>query len=116
MNVGEKRFTVERASWQHISYEYDREKKKLVPKVIGEYTQYPLKLAWAITIHKSQGKTFKSVRIDLGTGAFAAGQLYVALSRCVSLEGVSLSRPIEMKDVIVNQRVLEFFRGRGLEG
>ncbi|MCB0531783.1 MAG: AAA family ATPase [Lewinellaceae bacterium] len=76
---------------------------------IGSFRQFPLKLAWAITIHKSQGKTFNRVLIDLGAGAFEHGQLYVALSRCRTLEGIVLRKPIRPQDVITDERVVDFF-------
>lgn len=76
---------------------------------IGSFRQYPLKLAWAITIHKSQGKTFDRVLIDLEGGAFEHGQLYVALSRCRTLEGIVLRNPIRPRDVITDERVVDFF-------
>ncbi len=75
---------------------------------IGSFRQLPLKLAWAITIHKSQGKTFEKVIVDLGNGSFAHGQTYVALSRCTSLEGIVLRRPFRPSDVIMDRRVEEF--------
>lgn len=76
---------------------------------VGSFRQYPLRLAWAITIHKSQGKTFDRVLLDLGGGAFEHGQLYVALSRCRTLEGIVLRQPIRMQDVITDERVTDFF-------
>ncbi|TNE57820.1 MAG: AAA family ATPase [Bacteroidetes bacterium] len=76
---------------------------------VGSFRQYPLKLAWAITIHKSQGKTFNRVLIDLGNGAFEHGQLYVALSRCRTLEGIVLRQAIRQQDVITDERVVDFF-------
>ena len=75
---------------------------------MSSFTQYPLRLAWAVTIHKAQGMTYDRVAIDLGTGAFAHGQTYVALSRCTSLEGLYLTRPVTPRDIIVDQRVVEF--------
>ena len=78
-------------------------------EAVGSFRQYPLKLAWAITIHKSQGKTFNQVLIDLGGGAFEHGQLYVALSRCRTLEGIVLRQPIRPRDVITDERVVDFF-------
>ena len=71
-------------------------------------TQYPMRLAWAITIHKSQGQTFEKVIIDMSQGSFAPGQLYVALSRCISLEGIELLRPIKKSDIIVNNQLIGF--------
>jgi ATP-dependent exoDNAse (exonuclease V) alpha subunit len=79
-----------------------------VPKPVGRFTQFPLKLAWAMTIHKSQGKTFDRVKIDLGSGAFAHGQSYVALSRCRTLEGITLLRPLSGRDLLLDPEVREF--------
>jgi ATP-dependent exoDNAse (exonuclease V) alpha subunit len=81
---------------------------QLSSEVIGTFTQYPLMLAWAVTIHKSQGKTFDNVIIDIGRGAFAHGQTYVALSRCTSLEGIVLVKPLQKKDIWTDFRVVDF--------
>ena len=102
--------SVERAVWEKIQYEYDREAKRIISMVVGSFTQFPIALGWAITIHKSQGMTLDSVRIDLGRGAFCSGQTYVALSRCRTLEGISLDRPISMKDVRADETILEFYK------
>lgn len=101
---------VGRETWEHIIYKFNRGKNRIEEEVVGSYNQYPLKLAWAVTIHKSQGLTFDKLVIDLDRGAFAAGQLYVALSRCRSLEGISLTRPVRSSDIIVRDSVLEFYR------
>ena len=77
-------------------------------KVLGTYKQYPIRLAWAITVHKSQGLTFNRVVIDFTGGAFAGGQTYVALSRCTSLNGITLTRPITSRDIFVNSEVVRF--------
>lgn len=100
--------TVGMEVWSNIKYEYDEKSKKINEIVLGTFTQYPIKLAWALTIHKSQGLTFNDVAIDFGHGAFSGGQAYVALSRCRSLEGMSLVSTINERDIFVNPRVVEF--------
>jgi ATP-dependent exoDNAse (exonuclease V) alpha subunit len=101
-------FTVNREIWEAVDYEYDEEKDILNTNVTGTYSQYPLRPAWAITIHKSQGKTFEKVIIDLGGGAFAHGQTYVALSRCKTLNGIKLKKRINRKDIILDDKVIHF--------
>lgn len=100
---------VQRVTWESFKYEYDYASDKIIPVVIGRYTQFPLMLAWAVTIHKSQGKTLENVRIDLGHGAFAPGQVYVALSRCRSLQDITLARPINPGDVRSDERIKRFY-------
>ncbi len=95
--------------WEEVTYEFNPLTQKLAPKVKGFFKQYPLKLAWAITIHKSQGLTFDNIYLDMGRGAFATGQTYVALSRCRTLSGVHLKRPILTSDVQCDSRVQQFF-------
>jgi ATP-dependent exoDNAse (exonuclease V) alpha subunit len=95
-------------SWNVYRSIYNQETKSLDQEKLGSFTQYPLKLAWAVTIHKSQGKTFDRVVIDLGTGAFASGQTYVALSRCRTLEGISLIKPIKFQDIRLNSAISKF--------
>ena len=94
-------------TWDNFEYKLKDGRVKNV--VIGSYKQYPLKLAWAITIHKSQSKTYDKVYIDLGNGAFSAGQTYVALSRCKTLEGIGLKYKIEKRDIIVDRVLKENF-------
>jgi len=99
---------VEPATWEKFRYEYSPATKRLKKDVVAEFTQYPLRLAWAVTIHKSQGQTYDRALIDLGSGAFAPGQSYVALSRLRALDGLHLSRPLRPRDVIVDPAVREF--------
>jgi ATP-dependent DNA helicase PIF1 len=108
-------YAVKPVEWQKIVYEYNKESDRIDEKVIGTFTQYPLKLAWAITIHKAQGQTFDNVVIDLGYGAFAHGQVYVALSRCTSLQGITLKRPVTDRDVVFDKRIHQFAGALSLE-
>ncbi|GAA1702362.1 hypothetical protein GCM10009808_20350 [Microbacterium sediminicola] len=99
---------VEPAVWEKLRYAYDSVNKSVTREVVAEFTQFPLRLAWAITIHKSQGKTYDRAVIDLGSGAFAPGQTYVALSRLTSLDGLYLSRPLRPRDIRVDPDVERF--------
>ncbi len=101
---------VERHIWENIRYSFDEEKQEIVSEVLGVFHQYPLRLAWAITIHKSQGLTFDKVVIDLKERIFASGQAYVALSRCRSLEGMTLNAPLVRRDVIVRHEVSQYYQ------
>lgn len=107
---------VRREKWENIAYrvvkeedENGRSRSKIVEQVLGYFEQFPLTLAYALTIHKVQGLTFDRVSLDLGTGSFAPGQTYVALSRCTSIDGLHLVRPINHNDVYVDERVVEFY-------
>ena len=101
---------VEPAAWSNMRYHFNEVEKKIEEEEIGHYEQYPLRLAWAITVHKSQGLTFNQVKIDFTGGVFAGGQTYVALSRCTSLEGISLQEPIRQNEVFVRNEVKQFAR------
>jgi ATP-dependent DNA helicase PIF1 len=102
--------SVELATWEILKYKpSEKDPDKLDTEVVGSFKQYPLKLAWAITIHKSQGKTFDNVVIDMGTGAFEHGQTYVALSRCRTLGGIILKQKLRPQDVLTDERIVEFY-------
>ena len=103
-----KECDVKRESWRNIRYKYNEEKKQIEEEELGTFTQYPIRLAWAITIHKSQGLTFSRAVIDFTGGVFAGGQAYVALSRCTSLEGIQLKKPVSRADVLVRPEIIGF--------
>jgi ATP-dependent exoDNAse (exonuclease V) alpha subunit len=96
-------------TWDNIRFSYDSKEDRISSETVGHFVQYPLSLAWAFTIHKGQGKTFDRVAIDFGGGAFAPGQAYVAFSRCRTLEGIQLSRPIGSRDIFADARIRELF-------
>lgn len=108
VNIDGQPYPIPKESWEKIRYTVNETSGKIEEDVISSFTQFPLKLAWAITIHKSQGQTYPAVIIDLGFGAFAPGQTYVAFSRCQTLDGVYLKRPITRNDIIVDETVSQF--------
>ena len=105
-------YILEKATWEETKYEYDVEADEVKAEVVSSFTQFPVRLAWALTIHKSQGQTYQSVALDLTTSTFAPGQMYVALSRATSLEGLYLKMPIKRQDIIVDAKVIAFMAKR----
>lgn len=104
-------FEIEPFTWEMFQAGYDSRKRKIVMDTVGRFTQLPLRPAWAVTIHKAQGKTFDRVVIDVGRGTFAAGQAYVALSRCRSLQGITLARPLKRGHILIDYRISKFLTG-----
>jgi len=105
-------YSLERETWEEIAYTYDAKTNKIEAKTQSSFTQYPIRLAWALTIHKSQGQTYQSVALDLSSPTFAPGQLYVALSRATSMEGLYLKMPVQRKHIIVESKVVAFMARR----
>lgn len=102
-------YKVEREMWENITHKYDVVKDEIIKSSNGAFIQYPIRLAYALTIHKSQGKTFKNIVVDVGTGAFAHGQVYVALSRCTTLKGVILNQHIQPSDILVDEKIINYY-------
>lgn len=104
--------TVPHYTWHKYVYQWNHETEAVEKKPVGSFTQLPVKLAWGITIHKSQGQTFDHVIINLGRKAFATGQTYVALSRCTSFKGITLKRPVNPEDIFVDKRITKFLEAQ----
>ena len=101
---------LEKMDWEILRYKLDSERDdRFTTEIVGSFTQFPIKPAWAITIHKSQGKTFDNIKIDLGKGAFEFGQTYVALSRCRTLNGIQLLNKIRPRDIMVDPMIVDFY-------
>lgn len=108
VKINDEEYEVQPTVWEQTKYVYDKETKKLEKEIVGTYTQLPLRLAWAITIHKSQGMTFDRMILDLSRGVFIAGQLYVALSRVKSLDGLFLTSPIKPNYILPKVQANKF--------
>jgi hypothetical protein len=108
VEVGGREYEVEQVAWEHRRYAFDQSADKIVETVSGTFKQFPLRLAWALTIHKAQGLTLDKVYIDLGGRPVAHGQTYVALSRCRTLEGLALARPLTRRDIDFDSEVLRY--------
>ena len=109
VKIENKTYRIEKEKWDDITYNYDHKANELIQSSRGSFLQYPIKLAWALTIHKSQGKTFDKIVVDLAGGAFEHGQTYVALSRCKTLNGITLNREIRNQDIIVDSKIVNYY-------
>jgi len=99
---------LEKETWENRRYKFDKTKNRIISEITGTFKQYPIRLAWAITIHKSQGLSFDQVIIDMGRGAFVNGQVYTALSRCKTLQGIKLTKKLRKEDIISDKRIIDF--------
>ena len=108
VKVGKEVFKVKREEWNKVRYVYDEYNDEMEEEVVSSFKQFPLKLGWAVTIHKAQGLTLDSCSVDLGEGAFATGQAYVALSRCKTLDSLNLYRELKVQDALVDPDIQDF--------
>lgn len=114
ISIDNNKYTIEKEIWNEVEYVLNKETKEIEEKIVAGFSQFPLQLAYAMTIHKSQGKTFDKITVDIGTGAFAHGQIYVALSRCRSINGIILNNAIKNSDIIVDPRIIEFYKTKNI--
>ena len=108
VKVGKEVFRVKREEWNKVRYVYDEFNDEMEEEIVSSFKQFPLKLGWAVTIHKAQGLTLESCSVDLGDGAFATGQAYVALSRCKTLDSLNLYRELKVRDALVYPDIQDF--------
>jgi len=112
IKINGNKYSVEKESWNEVEFILNKETKEFEERIIAGFIQYPIQLSYAMTIHKSQGKTFEKITVDVGKGAFAHGQVYVALSRCKSLDGIILNNPINNSDIIVDSEVVMYHKDK----
>jgi ATP-dependent exoDNAse (exonuclease V) alpha subunit len=110
IKINNKTHKVEREEWNKVRFTYDEDSDEVLEEVISSFKQFPIKLGWAVTIHKSQGLTLESCSVDLGSGAFATGQAYVALSRCKNLNSLHLQRELKVSDALVDPDIIDFHK------
>ena len=110
VKINNKTHKVEREEWNKVRFTYDEDSDEVLEEVISSFKQFPIKLGWAVTIHKSQGLTLESCSVDLGSGAFATGQAYVALSRCKNLNSLHLQRELKVSDALVDPDIIDFHK------
>ena len=106
VKINNKTHKVEREEWNKVRFTYDEDSDEVLEEVVSSFKQFPIKLGWAVTIHKSQGLTLESCSVDLGSGAFATGQAYVALSRCKNLNSLHLQRELKVSDALVDPDII----------